>query len=412
MRSLIFSLALLVAGTAQAATLTTLKFGVYGLQNDALTLGPDGQLYGTASGGANNNGIVFKISTTGNFTTLADLKTSVSGQGSPGGLVFDSGGNIFGVANDATGASSKETIFKLTPSGTLSRFATLGIATYPNDGLTIDANDTLYGVTPYGGSSFRGSVFKVTSAGVATTLATFNDANGAYPADQLTLDAAGNIYGTTENGGLGISASNNGFGTVFKISNTGIFSTLVLFDGLNGANPRGKPGDRRRRQPVWYDCRPAIRCSRCHRRGVLTTLAKFTGSGGIGTAPTGGLLLDAAGNLFGTTVNGGDTVFGVNKGFGTIFEYSAAGALTTLATFDNSNGANPHAGLTADAAGNLYGTTVNGPSNIGTIFKVGGTGYVPFAAGVPEPASWALLAAGFGIVGSVARWRSMRTVAA
>ena len=411
MRSLIFSLALLVAGTAQAATLTTLKFGVYGLQNDALTLGPDGQLYGTASGGANNNGIVFKISTTGNFTTLADLKTSVSGQGSPGGLVFDSGGNIFGVANDATGASSKETIFKLTPSGTLSRFATLGIATYPNDGLTIDANDTLYGVTPYGGSSFRGSVFKVTSAGVATTLATFNDANGAYPADQLTLDAAGNIYGTTENGGLGISASSNGFGTVFKISNTGIFSTLVLFDGLNGANPRGKlaidAGGNLYGTTVGGNSLFKVSSA-----GVLTTLAKFTGSGGIGTAPTGGLLLDAAGNLFGTTVNGGDTVFGVNKGFGTIFEYSAAGALTTLATFDNSNGANPHAGLTADAAGNLYGTTVNGPSNIGTIFKVGGTGYVPFAAGVPEPASWALLAAGFGIVGSVARRRSMRTVAA
>ena len=121
--------------------------------------------------------------------------------------------------------------------------------------------------------------------------------------------------------------------------------------------------------------------------------------------PTGGLLLDAAGNLFGTTVNGGDTIFGPNTGVGTVFEYTAAGVLKTLATFNNTNGANPYAGLTADAAGNLYGTTQNGPSNIGTIFKVGGTGFVTFPTGVPEPASWALMLVGFGLVGGAARRR-------
>ncbi len=412
MRRIVFALALtLAAGAAHSATLTTLKH-LYGVQNDALTLGPDGQLYGTSTDGLYGDGIVYKISTTGSFSKLADLKASVSGKGSPGGLVFDSAGNIFGTASDSNNASAKQTIFKLTPSGTLSRFATLGSTTYPNDGLTIDANNTLYGVSPYGGANIDGTVYKVSAAGTVTTLATFNSANGAYPAAQLTVDAAGNIYGTTENGGLGVSQFSNGFGTVFKISNTGVFSTLVQFNGLNGANPRGKLAIDASGNLYGTTVGGQNSIFKISSAGIFTPLVKFTGLNGQGTAPTGGLLLDAAGNLFGTTVNGGDTVFGVNRGYGTVFEYSAAGVFTTLATFDNTNGANPYAGLTADAAGNLYGTTVNGPSNIGTIFKLAGTGYVPFAASVPEPASWALMLIGFGIVGGTARRRAVRRVTA
>jgi uncharacterized repeat protein (TIGR03803 family) len=410
MRSLILTLALtFAAGTAQAATLTTLKYGVYGPQNDALTLGQDGQLYGTASGGTYDNGIVYKISTAGAFTTLANLKTSVSGQGSPGGLVFDSGGNIFGVGNDAAGASARETIFKLTPSGTLSRFATLGIATYPNDGLTIDASNNIYGVTPYGGANGYGTVFKVSSTGVSSTLATFNQANGAFPANQLTLDAAGNIYGTTENGGLGVSQYNNGYGTLFKLSNTGVLTTLIEFSGLNGAYPRGKlaiDGNGN-----LFGTTTANTIFEYSQAGVFTTLAKFTGINGLGTNPTGGLLLDAAGNLFGTTVNGGDTVFGLGKGYGTVFELTKSGVLKTLSTFDNANGANPYAGLTADAFGNLYGTTQNGPNNIGTIFRLGDTGFVPFTASVPEPATWALMLLGFGGIGAAMRRGNRRAAA-
>ena len=398
----ILALALgLTAGAAQAANLTVLAR--LGSQHDALTFGPDGQLYGAASGGPNGYGFVFKISTSGALTTLANLDPATSGLGSPGGLVFDSTGNIFGTASDSRNVGAKATIFKLTPTGTLSRVATLGTNTYPSDGLTIDASGTLYGVTPFAQSQYGsyGSVFKVTSAGVATTLATFNNTNGAYPAAQVTLDAAGNIYGTTQNGGLGFNQYNNGYGTVFKISTTGVFTTLT--DSLPGANPRGKlaidgSGNIFGTTSGGYIWKMSS-------AGAFTTLARFNGSNGLGVGPAGGLLLDAAGNLFGTTVGGGDTVLGPNTGVGTVFEYTAAGVLKTLATFNNDNGYSPEAGLTADAAGNLYGTTRS------TIFKLGDTGFVPFAAGVPEPANWALLLTGFGMTGAVMRRRSLRNTA-
>ncbi len=402
----LFAFALtLAAGSAHAATLTTLQRYLGGLGNDALTLGPDGQLYGTASAGAKSDGIVFKISTTGVFTTLASLDRATSGRGSLGGVVFDGAGNLFGVGDDASGVSAKGTVFKLTPTGTLSRFATLDRLTVPAAGLTIDGSGTIYGVTAEASLSMAGTAFKVTAAGVPSTLVQFNNVNGASPSGQLTLDAAGNIYGVTQWSAVGFSQYSNGFGTIFKISNTGVFTTLVQFDGLNGSMPHGKlaidgSGN-------LYGTTSANSIFKVTSGGVITTLATFNGINGLGVGPRGGLLIDAAGNLFGTTIGGGDTVFGLNKGVGTVFEYTAAGVLKTLATFDGSNGESPYAGLTADAAGNLYGTTNNG-----TIFKLGDTGFVPFTAGVPEPASWALLLTGFGLTGAAMRRRSPVSIVA
>ena len=406
MTSLLAIALTIAAGSAHAVTLTTLKRSLGAPGNDALTLGPDGQLYGTASGGTKGDGIVFKISTTGVFTTLANLDRAISGRGSPGGVVFDSAGNLFGVGDDASGVSAKGTIFKLTSTGTLSRFATLGPITAPAAGLTIDASGTIYGVTAEASLNMAGTVFKVTAAGVPSTLVQFNNVNGRQPSAQLTLDAAGNIYGVTEWSAVGSSQYSNGFGTIFKISNTGVFTTLVQFDGVNGSVPRGKlaidgSGN------LYGVTTGGNSIFKVNSDGVITTLAKFNGSNGLGLGPAGGLLLDGAGNLFGTTIGGGDTVFGSNKGVGTVFEYTAAGVLKTLATFDGSNGQSPYAGLTADAVGDLYGTT-----NDGTIFKLGDTGFVPFIAGVPEPASWALLLTGFGLTGAAMRRRSRAPVVA
>ena len=391
------------ASPAAAATLTTIAH-LNSLGTDALTLGLDGQLYGASgSGGAKNDGYFFKVSTAGVVTTLASLDPTVNGLGPTGGVVFDTAGNIFDTASTKFGVGAQATVLKLTTAGVLSRVATLGTNTYPYNGLTIDGSNNMYGVSPFGGSGY-GTVFKVAPDGTATTLATFNQANGAYPMAQLTLDVAGNIYGTTENGGTGIDQYSNGRGGIFKISSTGVFSTLVQFDGTNSASPRGKlaiDGNGN-----LFGTTQGGTIFEVSSAGVFTTIAKFSGISGLGHAPAGGLLIDAAGNLFGTTVNGGDTLFGQDTGSGTVFELTAGGVLKTIATFDGSNGSNPYAGLTADAAGNLYGTT-----SAGTIFKLGGTGFVtPTVGGVPEPTSWALLLTGFGVVGAAARRR--RTIVA
>ena len=152
------------------------------------------------------------------------------------------------------------------------------------------------------------------------TIATFDNTNGANPRESLISDTAGNLFGTTSAGGA------NNKGTVFEIEKTGSsYSsapiTLATFDGTNGSIPSG-------------------------------------------------LIIDAAGNLFGTADQGGA------NGVGTVFEIAKTGssyssAPITIATFDNTNGAYPFAGLISDTAGNLFGTTIGGGANsAGTVFEI------------------------------------------
>ena len=106
---------------------------------------------------------------------------------------------------------------------------------------------------------------------------------------------------------------------------------------------------------------------------TATTLASFNGTDGAN--PVAGLIADAAGDLFGTTVDGGP------DGYGTVFEIAKTGSgfastATTLASFNGTDGANPVAGLIADAAGDLFRTTGDGgANNHGTVFELSGTGF-------------------------------------
>jgi uncharacterized repeat protein (TIGR03803 family) len=204
--------------------------------------------------------------------------------------------------------------------------------TNPYGGLLADANGNLFGTTFYGGTaigSTTGTVFEIekTASGYASTptiLINFNGTNGDKPPGGLIADANSNLYGTTDLGGA------KDAGTVFEIAKTvsGYASTPTVLVSFNGAD---------------------------------------------GKHPSGGLLADANGNLFGTTNLGGA------NDLGTVFEIekTASGYTSTptvLVRFDGADGANPFAGLIADANGNLFGTTFyGGASNLGTVFEIAKT---------------------------------------
>jgi uncharacterized repeat protein (TIGR03803 family) len=289
-----------------------------------------GNLYGTtASGGAFGFGTVFKLDTTGTESVLHSFTGTPDGSSPYAGLLRDTVGNLFGTTN--TGGSGQGcssgcgTVFKLDTPGKETVLHSFTGAAYeyevsPLAGLIRDPAGNLYGTTAglYGACLFQGrwyycgTVFKLNAAGNATLLFRFSGgAYGAIPYAGLVRDAAGNLYGTTVFGG----AYPYTHGTVFKLDTT----------------------------------------------GKETVLHSFTG-GADGANPYAGLIQDAAGNLYGTTASGGAS------GSGTVFKLDTTGKETVLHSFTGgADGANPHAGLILDAAGSLYGTTTNGgASGFGT----------------------------------------------
>src|SRR5579872_5030134 len=203
--------------------------------------------------------------------------------------------------------------------------AGFGDGSNPYAGLVRDAAGNLYGTTETGGSLGFGTVFMVDTGGTETVLYSFNGgaADGASPHGVPVRDAAGNLYGTTASGGR------HDKGTVFKVSPT----------------------------------------------GNETVLHSFSGGSSDGGHPFAGLIEDAAGNFYGTTSSGGTGCDG--SGCGVVFKLTKTGTLTVLHTFlgGTADGASPYASLLMDAAGNLYGTTLfGGPSGVGTVFKLSKTG--------------------------------------
>jgi len=200
-----------------------------------------------------------------------------------------------------------------------------------------------------------------------TTLVMFTGANGANPHGRLIADASGNLYGTTRNGGLG-------YGTVFEVMNDASHTlvTLASFNISNGWGPEAgliadASGNLYGTTPSGGGPGYGTVFKVAAGTHELSTLAAFSSTFPGGTYPTGGLLADASGNLYGTTYSGG---FGGN--LGTLFKVAndPAHTLTTMASFNSSNGANPEARLIADANGNLYGTTSHDGAYDGVVFKL------------------------------------------
>ena len=191
----------------------------------------------------------------------------------------------------------------------------------PKSGLVRDKEGNLYGTTSYGGASHGGTVFKVDTAGRETVLHIFTGPDGIGPSAGLVRDKEGNLYGTT--GGGGVSGGGlSGEGTVFRLDTAGRESVLHSFTGPDGANP------------------------------------------------IAGLIRDEAGNLYGTTAFGG-FLNCAGTGCGVVFKLDPAGNETVLHSFTWPDGAFPFAGLVQDKAGNLYGTTTDGgASGFGTVFTL------------------------------------------
>ena len=176
-----------------------------------------GNLYGTTNaGGTNNKGTVFKVTPAGVKTTLYSFGTGTDGQAPYAGLIQDASGNLYGITSYG-GTKNKGAVFKVTPAGVETVLYSFGTGTdgqAPFPGLIQDASGNLYGTTYYGGTNNKGTVFKVTPAGVETVLYSFSggtDGQAPYIGG-LIQDTSGNLYGTTNYGGT------NNQGTVFKIS--------------------------------------------------------------------------------------------------------------------------------------------------------------------------------------------------
>jgi uncharacterized repeat protein (TIGR03803 family) len=276
-----------------------------------------------------------------------------------GALVQGPDGNFYGTTAQG-GPAGNGTVFRVTPGGVLTILGS--DQAHPAAGLVVGNDGLLYGMTSAGGPILDGTVFKVTTNGVLTNIAVLNGTNGANPQSGLVLAGDGNFYGAARGGGA------HGSGTVFRVTPDGVVTTLISFDALSqGGSPvaglaKGPDGNLYGITTIGGNAgRGTI--FKITTGGTLTTLHSFQGTDGF--VHQARLTLGPDGNLYGTSDDGGSADAGV------IFKITTTGVFTTLVSFVGTNGAVPLAELTAGADGQLYGTTqLGGSANSGTVFKV------------------------------------------
>jgi uncharacterized repeat protein (TIGR03803 family) len=272
-------------------------------------------------------------------------------------------------------------------------FTGLADGAYPYSGLLLDSAGKLYSAAGEGGLVTGycyggcGTVFEVnTKTGKETTLFEFNGADGSEPFVQnLWRDRSGNLYGTTIFGGdLGCGSGGYiGCGTAFELAPDGKETVLYKFaDGADGGFPYSglaldATGNLYGTTSQGGDAACSIGSGLCATvfklsgHGTEKALYSFT-DGTDGAIPLTGLVLDSSGNAYGTTQYGGDTSCGPPNGCGVVFRVDRTGKETALHAFTGGNdGALPSSGLIGDVNGNLYGTTRSGGAyNYGTLFKI------------------------------------------
>ena len=378
-----YAVFLLCAATAIASpaqTFTTLvNFdGPDGAYPDAdLVQAANGDFYGTtAGGGANDEGTVYKTTSTGKLSTLYSFcsQANCTDGNTPffAALFQPANGNFYGTTAGG-GANDEGTTFKITPAGGLTTLDSFdgSDGDGPVAGLVQATDGDFYGTTVQGGANGYGTVYKTTSTGHLTTLYSFcsqaNCADGSYPSAGLIQATNGNFYGTTSEGGA------NDEGTVFEITPAGKLTRLHSFDGADGSSPyagliQATDGDFYGTTYGGADNEGTV--FKITSGGTLTTLHVFLGING--SSPYAGLIQATDGDFYGTTFRGGA------NGDGTAFKVTPAGTLTKLHSFDGTDGSYPHAGLIQATDGDFYGTTTSGGAgNEGTMFSLS-VGLGPF----------------------------------
>ena len=322
----------------------------------------------TSNGGTEGRGTAFTIKT--NATAFTIVKAFPDWGKTPwGDLLKGDDGNFYGMTNGG-GTFNYGTIFKATPTGIVTvlhhfNYATDGANPYGE--LIKGADGSLYGFTSVGGTSSYGTVFKITTTGIFTVIKHLVIANGSNPRGHLVIGADGNFYGATYAGGA------NGFGTIFKMTPAGILTVLhSLSSTADGANCYGSlvkgtdnnfygttNGGGTTGQGTIFKITPA---------GVYTVLRQMA-QATDGSHSQSDLIQAADGNFYGMAYSGGANFSG------TIFKITSTGTFTVLTSLVSASGINPYGSLLQGTDGNFYGTTSSGGASAGgTIFKITPTG--------------------------------------
>jgi len=287
------------------------------------------------------------------YTVLYTFTGGMDGAMPASPPIPDAAGNLYGTT--VTGGSHGHgTVYKLSPSGTeavLHSFAGGTDGSYPYASLLRDGAGNFIGTTHNGGANNFGTLFVVAPSGARKVLHSFSTAEGYWPS-ALVRDGAGNLYGTTNLGGAA------GFGTVFKLDRAGNETVLHTFTGgTDGSLPAG--GVVRDAAANLYGTTSrggtfgAGVVFKVDSGGTFNVIYNFTG-GADGGTPSAALVLDPAGSVYGTAIAGGAFSKGV------VFWINPAGQQTVLHNFNGIAGEGPYGGLVRDPAGNLYGTTYFG----------------------------------------------------
>lgn len=341
-----------------------------------LLLASDGNFYGTTEGGQGQGfGTVYRLTSAGAVTVLHSFNQNGAGDGCfvIGRLAQGTDGALYGMAYSC-GANGDGTIFRITTAGSFSKlhdFNYPGVNGIDAGGLTAGPDGNLYGVTVSGGPSNFGTLFRVTPSGVFTELHQFNGEDGQWPQGDLTLAADGTIFGVTAaGGGLGGSScgSFGGCGTVFALSPAGVFSVFHNFsasEGSGSASPLVAASDGALYGTMAnHSAGPGV-VFKLTANGTYSVVHLFANGGAEGVAPVGGLAEGPDGKLYGVTA-------GNNVAAGSVFRLSrTGGALETLYFFSGPDGRQPAAGVTFGPDGYLRGTTYYGGAlNRGTVFRL------------------------------------------